>query len=151
MLYHINNVSVVGHFSYYIWILLKTIIKYLHWSICKIIQMLYVSRYGCNDNTHEHHVDPMYMHKFTSLFIDRIDINFMGISFHFISSEMWPSGYNGGLVIWTPCGVGDSNPAVDKIFCNVHLFRVPRSLIGSGQMKSSMTFIRGNRCIERER
>ena len=32
-------------------------------------------------------------------------------------------------------------------FCNVHLFRLPRSV----QMKSSMTFIRGNRCIEREK
>ena len=36
-------------------------------------------------------------------------------------------------------------------FCNVHLFRVPRSWTGSVQMKSSMTFIRGDRCIERER
>ena len=39
---------------------------------------------------------------------------------------------------------------MDKIFCNVHLFRVPRSWTGSAKMKSSMTFIRGNSCIERE-
>ena len=38
-----------------------------------------------------------------------------------------------------------------RFFCNVHLFRVPRSWTGSVQMKSSMTFIGGNRCIERER
>ena len=38
-----------------------------------------------------------------------------------------------------------------RIFCNVHLFSVPRSWTGSVQMKSSMTFIRGNRCIEREK
>ena len=38
-----------------------------------------------------------------------------------------------------------------RFFCNVHLFRVPRSWTGSVQMKSSMTFIQGNRCIERER
>ena len=38
-----------------------------------------------------------------------------------------------------------------RLFCNVHLFRVHRSWIGSVQMKSSMTFIRGYRCIERER
>ena len=38
-----------------------------------------------------------------------------------------------------------------KIFCNVHLFRVPRSWTGSVQMKSSMIFIRGNKCIEREK
>ena len=38
--YHINNVTVVGHF-YNIWILLKTIIKYLHWSIYKSLQMLH--------------------------------------------------------------------------------------------------------------
>ena len=37
-----------------------------------------------------------------------------------------------------------------RFFCNVHLFRVPRSWTGSVQMKSSMTFIRGNRCIERD-
>ena len=47
--------------------------------------------------------------------------------------------------------VGGSNPTVDKICCNVHLFSVPRSLTDSVQMKSSMTFIRGNRCIEREK
>ena len=38
-----------------------------------------------------------------------------------------------------------------RFFCNVRLFRVPRSWTGSVQMKSSMTFIRGNRCIEREK
>ena len=63
---------------------------------------------------------------------------------------MWPSGDNGGLVIWKPFDVGGSNPTVDKIFCNVHLFRVPRSWAGSVQMKSSMTFNRGKRFIERE-
>ena len=31
------------------------------------------------------------------------------------------------------------------------MFRVPRSWTGSVQMKSSATFIRGNRCIEREK
>ena len=41
---------------------------------------------------------------------------------------------------------------MDKnFFCNVHLFRVPRSWTGRFQMKSSMTFIRSNRCIEREK
>ena len=37
-----------------------------------------------------------------------------------------------------------------KFFCNIRLFRVPHSWTCSVQMKSSMTFIRGNRCIERE-
>ena len=68
-----------------------------------------------------------------------------------ISSKLCPSGYDGGLVIWRPWGVGGSNPTVGKIFCNVHLFRVPDSWTCSVQMKSSMTFIRGNRCIEREK
>ena len=40
---------------------------------------------------------------------------------------------------------------MDKIFCNVYLFRVPLSWTGSVQMKSSMTFIRGNRYIDREK
>ena len=47
--------------------------------------------------------------------------------------------------------VAGSNHTVDKIFCNVRLFRVPRSWTGSVQVKSSMTFIRCNRCIEREK
>ena len=38
-----------------------------------------ISRYGCNGNTHVHHVDPVYVHKFTYLFIDRIFINFMDV------------------------------------------------------------------------
>ena len=75
----------------------------------------------------------------------------MDILFHRISSELWSSGDNGGLVIWRPCCVGGSNPTVDKIFCNVHLFHVPRSSTDSVQMKSSMAFIGGNRCIDRER
>ena len=33
-----------------------------------------ISRYGCNGNTHVHHVDPVYMHKFTCLFINRMFI-----------------------------------------------------------------------------
>ena len=49
------------------------------------------------------------------------------------------------------CCVGGSNPTVVNIFCNIHLFRVPHSWTGSVQMKSSMTFIRGNRCTEREK
>ena len=43
------------------------------------------------------------------------------------------------------------NPTVDKSFCNVHLFPVPRNWTGRVQMKSSMAIIRGNRCIEREK
>ena len=60
-------------------------------------------------------------------------------------------GYAGELVIWRPCGVGGTNPTLDKIFKYVHLLRVPCSWTGSVQMKSSMTFIRDNWCIERER
>ena len=37
-----------------------------------------------------------------------------------------------------------------RIFCNVHLFRVPRSWTGGVEMKSSMTFIRGNSRIEKD-
>ena len=48
--------------------------------------------------------------------VRELDIHFMDISFLLVSSELWPSGYDGGLVIWRPCGVGGSNPAVDKIF-----------------------------------
>ena len=40
---------------------------------------------------------------------------------------------------------------VVRILPWVHLFRVPRSWTGSVQIKSSMTFTQGNRCIEREK
>ena len=40
---------------------------------------------------------------------------------------------------------------MNNIFCNVHLFRVPRSWTDSVQMKSGMACIRGNRCLEREK
>ena len=44
----------------------------------------------------------------------------------------------------------DLNPTMNKLFCNVHLFHVPRSRTGSVQLKSSLskTFIRGYRCTE---
>ena len=43
-----------------------------------------------------------------------------------LSSELWPSGYDGRLVIWRPCRAGGSNPTVVKIFfliciCSVFL------------------------------
>ena len=41
---YISHQQCVGCLSfqpYNVWILLKTVIKYLHWSICKTIQMLY--------------------------------------------------------------------------------------------------------------
>ena len=68
----------------------------------------------------------------------------------FISFEVWPCSKTGGQVTWRPCRVGGSNHTVDRIICNGHLFRGPRSWLGSIQMKSSMTFIRGKRCIERK-
>ena len=39
------------------------------------------SRYDCNGKPHVHHVDAVYVHKFTCLFIDRkaLDINFKDI------------------------------------------------------------------------
>ena len=45
-----------------------------------------------------------------------------------------------------------SNPTVDKTFsfCYFRLVSVPRAWTGRIYMKSSMTFIRRNRCIERE-
>ena len=74
---------------------------------------------------------------------------FHGHLFNLISSDWWPSGESAGLEIGTPCDVGGSNLTMDMIFCNVHLFRVPRSWTGSIQMKSGMTFIQGYRCIDR--
>ena len=38
------------------------------------------------------------------------------INFTDISSDWWPSGESGGLEFLRPCGVGGSNPTVDKIF-----------------------------------
>ena len=67
-----------------------------------------------------------------------------------VTLEKWPSGTDDRLVIWRPCRLGGSNPTEDKIFCNVHLFGVPLSWTGSVQMKSIMTFIRSNKCTERD-
>ena len=58
------------------------------------------------------------------------------------------SGEDGRLVIWSPCRLAGSNPIVDLIFCNDHLFRIPLSWTGSVQ---SMTFIGDYRCIKREK
>ena len=76
--YHINNVSVVGNFSYNMNIVRNNNI------ITTLINLQnntdVISRYGCNGNTHVHHVDPIYIyyvHK--RLFIDRMNINFMDI------------------------------------------------------------------------
>ena len=69
---------------------------------------------------------------------------------HLISSELWSSGENGGLVIWRPV-LMDRNLPWTSFFCNVDLFRVSRRWTGSVQMKSSMTFIRGNICLEKEK
>ena len=71
--------------------------------------------------------------------------------FHGHLNKLWPSGCNGGLVIWRPCGVGGSNPTVYNFFCNVYLFSVPLSWTGSVKMKASMTFVRGNRGASREK
>ena len=74
--YHINNVLVIGHFSYNIWILFTNNNK-----ISTLIDMQnntdVISRYGCIGNTHVHHVDSVYVHKFTCLFIECIFVNFM--------------------------------------------------------------------------
>ena len=43
------------------------------------------------------------------------------------------------------------NPNTDKIFFSFCLFCVPRTWTGRIQMKSSMTFIRGDMCIEIKR
>ena len=59
---------------------------------------------------------PAQVHTFIYRSYGAIYINFTDIQFHLISSEWWPSGENGGLVISRPCGVAGSNPTVVKIF-----------------------------------
>ena len=68
-----------------------------------------------------------------------------------VTLENRPNGKDGRLLTRRPSRVGGSNPTVDKIVCNVCLFRIPLSWTGSVQMKLSMTFIRRNRYIEKER
>ena len=67
-------------------------------------------------------------------------------------------GNNRLLAMWIrrfirKLGLPGSNPTVHQnfSFCNFRLFHAPVSSIGQIQIKSSMTFIRGNGCIERER
>ena len=78
--------SIVGHFFYNIWILLKTIIKYLHRSNCKTMQMLY------------HGTAATAIHMYTMLvlctcissrlFIDRIELYKYKFHGHFIPSHI---------------------------------------------------------------
>ena len=91
-----------------------------------------------------------YTHAHFKLFIDRIIYTLTHIILSLIPSLVtleWSSCKDDRLVIRRPCCLGGSNPTVDKIFCNVHLFRVPLRWTGSVQMKSSMKFIRDHRCI----
>ena len=57
--YHINNVSVVGHFSLITYeCCLKSNKIFTFINLQNNTDVL--SRYGCNGNTHVHHVDAMY-------------------------------------------------------------------------------------------
>ena len=47
-----------------------------------------ISQYGCNGNTHVHHVDPMYVYMFTCLLIDRIDIKMISLNIHVSRSKV---------------------------------------------------------------
>ena len=60
-----------------------------------------------------------------------------------------PSGSDSELVSWFPCRVEIRVLLSKRFFCNVHF--VPRSKTDSIQWKSSMTFIQGNRWIERKK
>ena len=80
-----------------------------------------------HDNRHIVHA--IYRH-FSRLFIDRIDIHLIDIP-SFISIELWPSCYDGGLVTLRRAMLGVRILSWKRFFCNVYLFRVPRSWTGS--------------------
>ena len=75
-------------------------------------------RFQTEMQDNRHIVDAVCMHHFK--FIYRSD----RYTFHghlipsFISTELWPSGYDSGLESWRPCHVGGSNLTVDKLFQN---------------------------------
>ena len=80
--YHINNVSVVRHFSLITYDYIKNSNEIHVYTLSNLQNNTdVISRYGCNGNAHVNHIDPMHVHKFTRLFIDRIDINLMDIYF----------------------------------------------------------------------
>ena len=57
-----------------------------------------------------HIVDAIYMHLFI-YFYRSYRYTFHGHLIPlFISTEMWPSCYDNGLVSWIPCRIGGSNP-----------------------------------------
>ena len=76
-------------------------------------------------------------------FMDIYSISYQAIGVRVVRAVDFKSGGLAMLVVqivpWT------------RFFCNSHLFLVPRSRTGRVQMKSSMTFIRGYMCIEREK
>ena len=136
--------------SYNVWILLKTVMKYLIDQFAKQYRCYITVRLGCNGN----YMHTTLMHLF-KLFIDRIDIHndTYKIEFNFFTRNVgelteWWSRSTCNLKAVQSWGFESCR---GQDICNVHLFRVPLSWTGSVQMISSMTFIPGDRCIEREK
>ena len=85
-------------------------------------------RYKTEMHGNRHIADAINMHLFKFIYRSYI---YMYISWKFnsfISIELWPSGYDGGLVSWRPCRVGDSNPIVDKIVLQCSLVQCSSQL-----------------------
>ena len=139
--------QIARHFFYSIWILLKTIIEYLHRLNSKTIQMLYPGTAATAIHMYTMLVHMFIYRSYRAIYI-LISRTFYSISYQAIGGRVVRAVdlKSGGLAVL----VVQFLPWI-RFLCNAYLFRIPRSWTGSVQMKSSMTFIRGNRCIERER
>ena len=106
-------------------------------------------RYDCNGNTHQCRCD---IHAPVQVIYRSYRYTWQHILHpSLVTLENWPSGKDGRLVTLTPCRLWVRILTWKIFFCNFNLFRVPLSWTGSIQMKSIMTFIRGYRCIYREK
>ena len=114
----------------------KNTYRISHWSIYKTMKMLY---HG-TARLYQIHTMLMHVHMHHNIEINLFTRN-VGVA------EWWRRS-TCNLEAVPSCGFESYRRL---IFCNDVLFRVPLSWTGSVQMKSSMTFIGGNRCIEREK
>ena len=86
--------------------------------------------------------------------ITQVDMYIDGSEIHYEQSRIGRAvktmELSATFLVSLPCE--GSNPTMIRLrfFCNIYFFRVPRSWTGSVEMKTSMIFIRGNRCIERK-
>ena len=101
------------------------------YNFCIVLQidqcryLIIVVRYKIEMYVNIQSIDAIYMHLFQFIYVSSRYTFHGHVIPSFISNELWPSGYDGGLVRWRQCRVRGSNPSMDKIFSNIHFSMLP--------------------------